>query len=78
MKGNFDAVNQMINEYISELNNHGYTVHHTAWAGGYLARDVRSVTVRAYETRRFRGIVVEAPSFSSSRYHNRIYFVKKS
>ena len=77
MKGNIDAVNQRIYEYISELNNHGYIVHHNAWAGGYLARDVRSVTVRPYETRRFSGIVIEAPSFSSSRYHNRIYFVKK-
>lgn len=77
MKGNFDAVNQRVNEYICELNNHGYIIHHNAWAGGYLARDVRSVTVRAYETRRFSGIVIEAPSFSSSRYHNRIYFVKK-
>lgn len=78
MKGNFDAVNQRIHEYTTELNNHGYAVHHNAWAGGYLARDVRSVTVRAYETRRFSGIVIEAPSFSSSRYHTRIYFVKKS
>ena len=77
MKGNFDAVNQRINEYISELNNHGYKVHHTAWAGGYLTRRPESVVIRKHLTRQFSGYVIEVPSFTSSRYHIRIYFVQK-
>ena len=77
MNGNFDAVNQRINEYINLLNDHGYIIHHTAWAGGYLARTPESVVINRHVTRQFNGYVIEAPSFASSRYHIRIYFVKK-
>ena len=77
MKGNFGEVDRLINEYVRILNDNGYIIHRTTWALGYLTRDVRSVTVRPYETKRFSGIVIEAPSFSSSRYHTCIYLVKK-
>ena len=77
MRGNFDLVNYRVNECVSELNAHGYKVHHTAWAGGYLPRKPESVVIRRHLTRQFNGYVIEAPSFVSSRYHIRIYFVKK-
>ena len=76
--GNFDLVNARVNECVSELNAHGCEVHHTAWAGGYLVRKPESVVIRRHLTRRFNGYVIEVPSFTSSRYHIRIYFVKKS
>ena len=78
MRGNFDRVNYRVNECVSVLTARGYEVHHTAWAGGYLTRRPESVAIRRHVTRQFKGFVIEAPSFSSSRYHNRIYFVKKS
>ena len=78
MPSNFDLVNDRVNEFVSELNAHGYKVHHTAWAGGYLTRTPEYVTIRRHSTRKFKGCVLEIPSFSSSRYHIRIYFVKKS
>lgn len=78
MLRNFDLVNDRVHELVSELNDHGYKVHHTAWARGYLARTPESVVICRHVTRRFKGCVVEAPSFASSRYHIRIYFVKKS
>ena len=77
MRGNFDLVNYRVNERVAELNAHGYKAHHTAWAGGYLTRRPESVTIRRHVTRQFNGYVIEAPSFASSRYHIRIYFVKK-
>ena len=78
MKGNFDLVNYRVNECVSELNARGYKVHHTAWAGGYLLRRPESVVIRRHLTRQFDGYAIEVPSFTSSRYHIRIYFVKKS
>ena len=78
MNGNFDAVNQRVDECIDELRANGYQLHHTAWVGGYLLRRPESVVIRRYLTRQFNGYVIEAPSFASSRYHTRIYFVKKS
>ena len=77
MKGNFDLVNDRVHELVSGLNGHGYKVHHTAWAGGYLARKPESVVIRKHLTRQFNGYVIEVPSFASSRYHIRIYFVQK-
>ena len=77
MLGNFDLVNDRVHEYVSELNAHGYKHHHTAWAGGYLARKPESVVICRHLTRQFNGYVIEAPSFASSRYHIRIYFVQK-
>ena len=78
MNGNFYAVKQRIDECIEELCAQGYKVHHTAWAGGYLLRRPESVVIRRHLSRQFNGYVVEAPTFLSSRYHLRIYFVKKS
>ena len=77
MLGNFDLVNDRVHECVTDLNAIGYKVHHTAWAGGYLARKPESVTIRCHVTRRFNGYVIDVPSFVSSRYHIRIYFVKK-
>ena len=77
MLGNFDLVNDRVNECVAELNERGYKAHHTAWAGGYLTRRPESVTIRSHLTRQFNGYVIEIPSFASSRYHIRIYFVKK-
>ena len=78
MLRNFDLVNDRVHDCVTELNAHGYKVHHTAWAGGYLTRRPEYVTIRRHVTRQFNGYVIEAPSFASSRYHIRIYFVKKS
>ena len=78
MESKFDLVDQRVRELVAELNAHAYKVHHTAWAGGYLTRRPESVAIRRHVTRQFNGYVIEAPSFTSSRYHIRIYFVKKS
>ena len=77
MLGNSTLVNYRVNECVTELSAQGYKVHHTAWAGGYLPRKPESVTIRRHLTCRFNGYVIEVPSFASSRYHTRIYFVKK-
>ena len=77
MLDNFDLVNDRVHEFVAELNAHGYKVHHTAWSGGYLTRKPESVVIRRHLTRQFNGYVIEVPSFTSSRYHIRIYFVKK-
>ena len=78
MLSNFDLVNDRVHELVNELNAHGYKVHHTAWAGGYLPRKPESVVILRHVTRKFKGCVIEVPSFASSRYHTRIYLVKKS
>ena len=78
MLDNFDLANARVSECVSELNARGYKVHHAVWSGGYLARKPESVVIRRHLTRQFNGYVIEAPSFASSRYHIRIYFVKKS
>ena len=77
MESKFDLVNDRVSECVGELNASGYKVHHTAWSGGYLARKPESVVIRRHLTRQFNGYVIEVPSFTSSRYHIRIYFVKK-
>ena len=77
MLSNFDLVNDRVSECVGELNASGYKVHHTAWSGGYLARKPESVVIRRHLTRQFNGYVIEVPSFTSSRYHIRIYFAKK-
>ena len=75
---NVERVNAKVLRITKELEAAGYVIHHTAWAGGYLHRKESSITAHSYESREFSGIAVEVPSFSSSRYHNRIYFVKNS
>ena len=77
MLGNFDLVNDRVHECVTELNAHGYKVHHTEWARGYLTRRPESVVIRRHVTRQFKGYVIEVPSFASYYYHIRIYFVKK-
>ena len=77
MSRSFDLVNYRVNECVMELNTKGYKVHHTAWAGGYLPRKPEYVVIRRHLTRQFNGYVIEIPSFTSSRHHIRIYFVKK-
>ena len=77
MLSNFDLVNDRVRELVIVLNDRGYKVHHTAWAGGYLARKPESVFIRKHLTRHFNGYVIEVPSFASSRYHIRIYFAQK-
>ena len=77
MSGNFSLVNYRVNECVAELSAQGYKVHHTAWASGYLKRRPESVTTHRHSTRQFNGYVIEIPSSTSSRYHIRIYFVKK-
>ena len=58
-----------------ELDGMGYVIHHTEWAAGYLPRNEWSITSCPHE---FSGVVVDVPSFASSRSHIRIYFIKKS
>lgn len=77
-KSNFEAVDDRANKLIDGLHDMGYVMHHTAWAGGYIARKPESVVVAKYETSRFNGLVVIVPSFASTKYHTRIYFVKES
>ena len=74
---NMERVNAKVQEITRELEYMGYVIHHTAWAGGYLHRNEWAITIHSHESREFSGITVEVPSFSSSRYHTRIYFVKK-
>ena len=75
---NMERVNARALRIINKLEGEGYVFHHNAWAGGYLPRNEWSVTAHWHESSKFSGIVVEVPSFSSSRYHKRIYFVRRA
>lgn len=75
---NVERVNAKVLRITKELEAAGYVIHHTAWAGGYLSRNEWSITTNYHESSKFSGVVVDVPSFSSSRYHNRIYFVRRS
>lgn len=64
---------------LKDVNVEGYTIHHIAWARGYVSRkylgDDREV--KPYRGRFGKGYVVLSPSFTSTRFHKIVYLIKE-
>ena len=62
----------------SELVNHSdFEPHHTAWSEGYISRYLEEGLVRVYSGRFGDGYILSKPSWESTRFHRRTYYVHK-
>lgn len=68
-KGNIDTI-------VNLLKSHGYYLHHTAMAKGYISRTI-SAHAENYTGRYGNGIALHIPSNKGTQYHYLQYWIKK-